>query len=78
MRDICFHIETYISAFLFQISEAELVGWASLLDGELMPKNIKSKDGTAQSLGKWEIMMLDCSLFQSRFLLPRSVCLLAV
>lgn len=35
-------------------------------------KNIKSKDGTAQSLGKWEITMLDCSLFQSRLLSPRS------
>lgn len=51
-----------------EISEAEFVGSASALDGEVMPQNVKSKDGTARSLGKWEIMMHDCSLFQSRLL----------
>lgn len=71
MRVIFFHIKTYNNTFT-KISEAELVGVASLLDGEVMPKHIKSKDGTAQSLGKWELMMLDCSLFQSRLFLPWS------
>ena len=54
-----------------EISETEFVGSASVLGGEATPQNIKSKDGTARSLGKWEITMHDCSLFQSRLLSPR-------
>lgn len=54
-----------------EISETEFVGSASVLGGEATPQNIKSKDGTARSLGKWEITMHDCSLFQSTLLSPR-------
>lgn len=36
-----------------------------------MPLNIKSTDGTARSLGKWEITMHDCSLFSEQTPLAR-------
>lgn len=68
VRFIIFHMETYINTchMCKKSLKQSLLGRHQRLDGEVMPLDIKSKDGTAQSLGTWEITMHHCSLFQSR------------